>query len=170
MKRKLDKLLTVTTTSLSAVHMTTNRHRVKRTDLPPQEAQLMTLDQSAHRHNNIQTTRYFQGCLIIIIKTFFKIQKYIVGIQKESPQCHWDGSFEHQASTLAAALELHIAPSSCISPFKSYLLLYHKLNKTINEPLKPPQYNMIFHAIVFLVNMVFSSGYFFCCCFFFNFK
>ena len=31
----------------------------------------MTLDQSAHRHNNIQTTRYFQGCLIIIIiKTF----------------------------------------------------------------------------------------------------
>ena len=26
----------------------------------------MFLDQSAHHHNNIQTTRYFQGCLIII--------------------------------------------------------------------------------------------------------
>ena len=68
-------------------------------------------------------------------------------------------NYEHQPSTLAAALELHIAPSSCISPLKRYLLLYHKLGKTINEPLKPPQYNMIFHAIVFLVNMVFSSGY-----------
>ena len=88
--------------------------------------------------------------------------------QKESPQCHWNGSFEHQPSTLAAALELHIAPSSCISPLKRYLLLYHKLGKTINEPLKPPQYNMIFHAIVFLVNMVFSSGYCFLLLIFFS--
>ena len=131
----------------------------------------MTLDQPAHRHNNIQTTRYFQGCLIIIIKTFLLNPEIHSRYSKRITSMPLRRLFEHQPSTLAAALELHIAPSSCINPLKRYLLLYHKLGKTINEPLKPPQYNMIFHAIVLLVNMVFSSGYcFLLLIFFFNFK
>ena len=129
----------------------------------------MTLDQSAHRHtNNIQTTRYFQGCLIIIIKTFLLNPEIHSRYSKRITSMPLGGSFEHQPSTLVAALELHIAPSSCISPLKRYLLLYHKLGKNINEPLKPPQYNMIFHAIVFLVNMIFSSGYCFLLLIFFS--
>ena len=131
----------------------------------------MSLDQSAHRHNNIQTTRYFQGCLIIIIIITFLLNPEIHSrYSKRITSMPLRRFFEHQPSTLAAALELHIAPSSCISLLKRYLLLYHKLGKTINEPLKPPQYNMIVHAIVFLVNMVFSSGYcFLLLIFFFQF-
>ena len=109
----------------------------------------MTSGQPAHRHNTIQTSRYFRECLIIIKKIFLlnpEIHRYSKRITSMPlRQFFW-------APTLnPAALELHIAAFSCIRPLKRYLLLSHKLGKTINEPLKPPQYNMIFHVIVFLV-------------------